>query len=178
MKKVILSLVAFMAFGFANAQDKDGMKFGVKIGFASVNLTAKSSFMGASTSITASETDVFVGGLVDLPIAGKFHVQPELNYVMIKDYNQLQIPILAKYYATDDLHILVGPNLGFAVTNKYSEVYKSFNYGVDFGAGYDITENIVVDLRYNFGLANLMKDGDADNSIKMSAFYIGAAYKF
>ena len=52
MKKIVLSLVAIMAFGFANAQD---VKFGAKLGF---NFSTISSLEGAETKLGLA-----IGGL-------------------------------------------------------------------------------------------------------------------
>lgn len=58
-----------MAFGFANAQEA---KFGVKGGvdFASMR------FEFNSASSTETETGFYIGGLVDVAVSEKFHVQP------------------------------------------------------------------------------------------------------
>ena len=70
MKKIILSIVALVAFGVVSAQ-KD-MKFGVKGGLDMVSVKAT----GASVSLTG----FFVGGFAEFEIADKMVLQPGLNY--------------------------------------------------------------------------------------------------
>ncbi len=72
MKKIVLSLVAIMAFGFANAQD---VKFGAKLGF---NFSTISGLDGAETKLGLA-----VGGLAEIKLNEKFSVQPELMYSML-----------------------------------------------------------------------------------------------
>jgi len=69
MKKIILSIVALVAFGVVSAQ-KD-MKFGVRGGLDMVSYSAS----GASTSLTG----FFVGGFAEFAIADKMVLQPGLN---------------------------------------------------------------------------------------------------
>ncbi len=56
--------------------------------------------------------------------------------------------------------------------------FSSFNYGIELGAAYDITEKIFVEARYSIGLANLFEDAPSGFSSKLSGFYIGGGYKF
>jgi len=172
MKKVILSAVAILAFGFANAQDSKSITFGAKAGFAALSAEAK--FMGASA--TTTDSGFFVGGFAEIAISESFGFKPELLYVAVGDLNQIQVPLHATYEIAKGFGLLAGPNVSFITDAE--EGTKSFNYGVDFGASYDITENLVVDARYNLGLANLVEDGDSDNSLRLSGFYVGVGYRF
>ena len=169
MKKLLMTAAAVFAFGFANAQET---KFGVKAGvdFA----TATASYSGYSAS--ASETGFYGGGFADIEISDAFHFQPEVLYVAVKDLDQVQIPLLAKYKVGEKFGILAGPNLGFFT--KKVEGMKSFNYGIDLGVSYDITENIILDAKYNLGLANLVENAPSGYSAKLHGLFVGAAYKF
>lgn len=169
MKKIILTVAAVFAFGFVNAQD---VKFGVKGGvdFASIHVK----FGGES--FTETETGFYIGGLVDLTVSEKFHVQPELLYVSIKDLDQIQVPVLAKFSVAEKFNLLAGPNLGFIL--DAGEGMKSFNLGLDLGASYDFTENLFVDAKYNLGLTNLIDGGNSDFSSKISGVFVGLGYKF
>ncbi len=169
MKKIILSLVAVMAFGVANAQET---KFGVMAGvdFAS----SKAKFAGFSA--TSSETGFFVGGFADIAISDKFHVQPELLYVSIEDLDQISIPILAKFNVAKSFNVLAGPSLAFIMDT--ADGIKSLNYGFDLGASYDINEQFMIEARYDLGLANLLEGGDSDNSLKLNGVFVGVGYKF
>lgn len=168
MKKLLLA--AFLLAGtLSQAQD---MKFGAKAGFAS--LSGKLTVAGASAS--ASDSGFFVGAFADFPFSEKLSFKPEVLYVAVGDLNQIQLPLHLKYNVAEGFGILAGPNVAFL--SDVADGFKSLNYGVDLGASYDITENLVVDARYNLGLANLVEDGDSDNSYKISGFYVGLGYKF
>ena len=157
MKRLLFAAVAVFAFGFTNAQET---KFGVKAGvdFASVKVEV----MGVSG--TASETGFFVGGFANIGLSEKFSVQPELLNVAISDSNFFSLPILAKYNVAEKFGLLAGPSLNYF--SDFEEDKLKFN--VDFGASYDITEEIEANAKYSLGF------GD----IAVSGIFIGAGYKF
>ncbi|MDI1256263.1 MAG: porin family protein [Flavobacterium sp.] len=168
MKKLLFAAFLLTAT-LSNAQD---MKFGVKAGFASLSSKVKV----AGISANGSDSGFFIGAFAEMPLSETFAFKPELLYVAVGDVNQIQLPLHLKYTIAEGFGLLAGPNLGFITGAE--DGMKSFNYGVDFGASYDISEMLVVDARYNLGLANLVEGGDSDNSLKISGFYVGLGYKF
>ena len=172
MKKIILTVAAIFAFGVANAQD---MKFGVKAGFTSSNFTGDVSGLDANGGF-------YVGGLVDFTISESFHVQPELLYSIegAKDakLNYLRIPIMAKYYVMDGLSLQAGPEIAFKAggDDGIKDAAKSMDYGVGFGAGYELPSGLMFDARYNLGLADISDDSTFE--IKNTSFQIGLGYRF
>lgn len=169
MKKIILTAAAVFAFGFANAQDT---KFGIKAGVDLASL--KVEFDGVSAS--ESETGFYIGGFVDIKVSDKFTVQPALLYVAVKDFDQIQIPILAKIAVGEKFSLLAGPDIGFLM--DAAEGIKSTNFGLDFGASYDVSENISIDAKYNLGLTNLVEDAPSGYSAKVNGIFLGLGYKF
>lgn len=150
--------------------------------FASNVEKTSSSSKSSSNSIIAQNTNTtsksgfFVGiYFTDISLGDKFELQPEIDFVAIKDLNQIQAPILAKYNLADKMDILAGPNLGFLLDAPTG--LKSFNVGVDIGAAYDIAEKININARYGFGLSNLLENPGGSSS-KLSGFQIGLGYKF
>ena len=189
MKKIILSAIAIFTIGFANAQET---KFGVKAGLNLSNLTGDSSDNGVRPSF-------YVGGLVEIKVSDKFVVQPELvyssqgttsksdsNYSLQLGY--LNIPIMAKYIVAEGFGLEVGPQVGFliAASSKgpggsvdVKDQLSGVDFSLGFGAGYDITENFNLGLRYNLGLTKVNKDSVSGSSdVKNSVFQIGVGYKF
>jgi len=157
MKKLLFAAIAVFAFGFTNAQET---KFGAKAG---VDLaTAKVKILG--TTASASETGFFLGGFANIGLSEKFSVQPELLYVAITDLNFVSVPILAKYSVAEKFGIIAGPSLNYFLDAEEDE----FKLNVDFGAIYDITEEIDVNAKYSLGM------GD----VSVSGIFIGAGYKF
>ena len=179
MKKIILSVMAVFAFGFANAQGSDAIKFGVKGGFTSSN------FAGDVTSDPT--TGFYVGGLVDFHVTETFHVQPELLYSAegAKDakVNFLRIPIMAKYYIVNGFSLQAGPELAFkAGGDVISDYLKSMDFGLGIGAGYEMSSGLMFDARYNLGLADLNDfpagSGLETAKITTTSFNIGLGYRF
>lgn len=190
MKKIILSAVAIMAFGFANAQD---VKFGVKGGLNVANLSG-------DVNDNSALVGFHVGGFAEIKVSDKFAVQPELLFSTqgakfdeggsdVKfNLSYLNIPVMAKYFAAEKFSLEAGPQIGFLMSAKakgdggsidIKDEMKSIDFGVNFGAGYDFTENLSAGVRYNLGLANIAKTEAGDNTkVKNSVFSISLGYKF
>jgi opacity protein-like surface antigen len=188
MKKIILSVAALFAFGFANAQE---VKFGAKAG---VNF---STFTGDAEDVDG-KVGFQVGAFAEIKISDKFSVQPELMYTTLgakfdemgttftQTVDYIVLPVMAKFYVADAFSLEAGPQIGFLVGAKIEadgesvdvkEFYNSTDFGLNFGAGYDFTENISAGLRYTLGLSNIAKDS-GDESIQNSNFALALAYKF
>lgn len=169
MKNIFLSVAAFLAFGFVNAQEA---KFGLKAGADFASLHGK--FDG--DSYQDAETGFYAGAFADITVSDKFHIQPELLYVSVNDLDQIQIPVLAKFPVVEDLSLLAGPNVGFLL--NAGEGTKTLNFGLDLGLSFDLNEDFSLDGKYNFGLSNLIEGGNSDFSSKLSGFFFGLSYKF
>ncbi len=175
MKKIILTVAAVFAFGFANAQDGDGAKFGIKAG---LNM---SNFTGDVESDAA--TSFYVGGLVDLAISENFHIQPEVLYSMEGADNAslsyLRIPVMAKYYVMEGFNLQAGPSLAFKVAAEddfTDEATKSMDLGLGIGAAYELPMGLFFDLRYNLGLMDISEVDGAE--IKNTNLQLGLGYRF
>jgi opacity protein-like surface antigen len=184
MKKILLSAVAVLAFGFTNAQ---GVKFGVK---AALNVaTVNGDFEDASSLIGFQ-----VGGFAEIKVSDKFAVQPELMYSTQGasgdnadlNLNYLNIPVMAKFYVAKSFSLEAGPQIGFLLSAKEAgedakDFYSSTDFGLNFGAGFDFTENLSAGLRYNIGLSNVTDYGDIfdeEISAKNGVFSVSLGYKF
>jgi hypothetical protein len=196
MRKVILTAAAIFAFGFANAQDKKDMSFGVKAG---LNVSSINNIDGDGVD-SNSLIGFHVGFLGEFMVSDKFAIQPELLYStqgvelefegekgdLKLDY--IIIPVMAKYYVADAFSLEVGPQVGFLVSAKaksggesedIKDDLKSTDVSLDFGANYDITKNFMVGARYNLGLTRLQKDlSPGESEFKNSVFQLSLGYKF
>jgi hypothetical protein len=194
MRKIILSAIAVMAFGFTNAQET---RFGVKGGLNLSNIT------GGNVDGTKSLVGFHVGGFAEIKIAEKFAIQPELLYSaqgstfeagpFFGDFdvklNYLNIPVLAKYYIVPKFSVEAGPQLGVLLSAKsegedVKDGFKSVDFGFNLGAGFHFTEDLSINLRYTIGLSPIADDADIDNeeeyydSAKNSNLALSLAYKF
>ncbi|MFV8355443.1 porin family protein [Flavobacterium sp. XS1P32] len=205
MKKIILTVAAVCAFGFANAQEA---KFGIKGG---LNLA---SFSGDTDGLDLkSKAGLNVGGFVEVKLSDKLALQPELLFSMqgtnidkfeFSDGNQtfvvdasikmsyINVPIMLKYYAAEKFNLEVGPQVGFLLSAKtvakangneaeddVKDSFESVDFGLNFGLGYDFTKNIAAGVRYNLGLTNIGKTEPGDDlKITNSVFSLSLAYKF
>lgn len=190
MKKIILSALAVFVFGFTNAQE---VKFGLKGGLNVANITG-------DIEDNSSKVGFHVGGFAEIKVSEKFSVQPELLFStqgtkfdfegtnVNFNLSYLNIPIMAKYYVFDKFSLEAGPQIGFLMSAKLAgdgdkldlkDEYKSTDFGVNFGVGYDFTENISAGLRYNFGLSNIAKPIDGEDfKENNSVLSLSVGYKF
>ena len=156
MKKLFLAAFAIVIYTSVNAQT-----FGVKAGLD----FASSKQEGAGVSASGSETAPYFGVFAQIEISEKFKFQGEIH-----------MPLMANYSVSDKFSILAGPAIGLFI--DAADSLNSFNYGIEAGGAYDISESFLVEARYNIGLANLAKDAPDGFSNKLSGFYIGVGYKF
>ncbi|KLT70893.1 MULTISPECIES: porin family protein [unclassified Flavobacterium] len=192
MKKIVLTLVAILAFGFVNAQKT---RFGVKGG---LNV---STFAGGNYWDAKSLVGFHVGGFAEIKIIERLAIQPEVlfstqgaklesfgNSDIDAKLNYINVPVLAKFFITKQFTVEAGPQIGFLTSAKYDsynakDSYKSIDLGFNFGAGYHFTDNVFVNLRYTVGLSNI---GDYDvedaeeyfDSPKNSVLALSLGYKF
>ena len=191
MKKIILAAIAVMAFGFTNAQET---RFGIKGG---VNL---STLTGEYEDDTKSLVGFTVGGFAEIKVIERLSIQPELLYsaqgAKFEDafgkydakLNYLNIPVLAKFYITKQFTVEAGPQIGFLLSAKIDgedakDFYKSADFGFNFGACYNFTDNFSAGIRYTVGLSGVYDNDNDDleeyiDSSKNSNLSIYAAYKF
>lgn len=193
MKKIILSAIAILAFGFVNAQQT---RFGVKGG---LNL---SNWTGGDVEDTKSLVGFHVGGFAEIKIIEKLAIQPEILFStqgtkieggFAGDFdvktNYLNIPVLAKYYIVEKFSVEAGPQLGVLLSAKLDgedvkDSFKSVDLGFNLGAGYNFTDNLSINLRYTIGLSPLADDADIEDegdyydSAKNSNLALSLAYKF
>ena len=169
MKKLILC-AAIAAFGLSNVNAQS--QFGVMAGYA--NITEKISLDG--DSVSGSESGFFIGGLVDITVSEKFHVQPEVLYTNASDLSFLYIPVLAKYMVSEEFSILVGPQANL-ILEEVADGYNSFGVDLTFGTAYNFAENFFAEARYGFEITNRISDG-GDLKDRFNTLHIGIGYKF
>lgn len=195
MKKIILSSILFATLAFsANAQVPD-IKLGAKGGVNFSNIT---------NSDMDSKTGFHIGVLAEAFLGEQFSIQPEIIYssqgAKLKNDNSslklnvdyINVPIMAKYYVADGFNIQAGPQFGFltkaewkgefggiSATEDIKDSLESFDFGVNFGLGYELPVGVFFDARYNLGLTKVNKESiSGEDDGKNSVFQVSVGYKF
>ncbi|WP_346883610.1 porin family protein [uncultured Algibacter sp.] len=181
MKKLLL-VTAITIFGAAtvNAQD---VKFGIKGGLNFATIT------GDNTSKDQIITAFNFGAMAEIKISEKFSFQPEVLYSGqgydtgidsegIIALNYLNIPLIAKYYVTKRLSLEAGPQIGFLLSTKggtqdYKDLFKTTDFGVNFGLGYKLDNGLNFGARYVLGLSNINDVGGMTNKNSVLQFTVG-----
>lgn len=171
MKKLFF-IAAFAVIGLSNV-NAQGVQFGATAGLVIVDPNAEIDGMDVDIN---SETGFYVGLVADLSISDKFGVQPEVVYSRVNDGNGILVPIMAKYNATEKLNIQFGPAFDFTLEDLPSD-FQGVGLSLGAGLGFDITENIFVEGRYNFQL-NDYYTGDFDIQSKSNILTFGIGYYF
>ena len=89
---------------------------------------------------------------------------------------------MLKYKANDEFSLLAGPHFDYLLNEDDREGLKPFGFGLAIGASFDITENVIIDARYSFGLSDRVDDIEEfegfDVTAKFNYLQIGLAYRF
>ena len=201
MKKLFLTAAAVFAFSFANAQDvKYGAKAGLNIssmtGDGTEDVSSKIGFqVGGFAEIKISDKFAIQPELLYSAQGAKAKLSEEgVSIKATQKLAYLNIPVMAKYYVTEGFSLEAGPQLGFLLSAEQEatvsfegesvtdsadnkEDFNSIDFGFNLGAGYDVTENINLGVRYSIGLSNIVKDSE-DFKQNNSNIAIAVGYKF
>ena len=179
--KAGLNLSTIVGDDIDNADMKAGLYFG---GFMNVSLNDRLSFQ--------PELLYSVQGAKDE------YKEEDFSYEETMKLSYLNIPLLLKMSlgASNRVHIYAGPQLGFLLDaeSDYEEVdysgsysgtedikdyINSFEFSLNLGLSFNVSDNLSLDVRYNRGLSNIFdNDGDEDIKAYNSGFQLGAAYTF
>ena len=185
MKKILLAVVLFIAA--STASQAQLVKFGIKAGVNFANQTGDASFEGIELD-KEGITSYHAGLVAEIKLLDRFAVQPELLYSTqgatyknaVEEFKNelgyLSIPVMAKFYLTDSFSLEVGPQASFLLSEKNDfdvENGETFEFAVNAGLGFKITENIFIQGRYSLGLTEASKDADVKNStVQLSAGFL------
>lgn len=188
MKKLFRLFAAACIIGTVSVQAQD-ITFGAKAGLNLANV-------GGDAEDTNMLTAFYVGGFADISLSDQFSVQPELLYSAqgyTQDFagteldvnlNYLNIPIMAKYYVTEELNIQAGPQVGILLSAEVDgtdtkDTTNGVDFGINFGLGYEMESGLRVDARFNLGLGDITDDSDgADSSVTNQVIQVGVGYSF
>src|SRR5690606_37981709 len=213
MKKY-LPFFAIVLFVFTNLNAQSAFRLGAKAGvnFASIG--------GDFTNDTRGLVRFHIGGLTEIPLFNNFSIQPEILYsaqgskrdtratdgpLVETNLNYINIPVVAKYYFTNNFSIMAGPQVGVLVTAKneitpsgfggnaeisetdIKDDIRALDVGVGIGAEYRLPFGIFAQVRYVFGLSNVNDNSEdkvlgyyyfPDVKNHNNVFQISAGYSF
>jgi len=186
MKKLFFAVViTVFTMTSVNAQ-----QFGVKAGLNIASLSMSGSDSNSSLEKYATQRlGLNIGVFAEFEITDEFSFQPELVYSMQGkkyvngddefnfNFDYLNLPLMGKYYVTDEINIQLGPQIGFLMNAEEEtvsggnsdsrDVKKDLNnidFGLNFGAGYKMDNGFFFDARYNLGLSDLADDRDSNDN--------------
>jgi len=178
-------LITTLLFGVLtiNAQDKANPKSngGIKGGY---NLAAVSF---DSEGETGQRHGFHIGIYGESFISKSFSIQPELQYsqqgykttdgssTFTQKLDYINLPVMLKAYPSQNFFLEAGPQIGLAISHKEeydgffsgSQEYdpNSFDWGMNFGAGFKTNSGITFGARYHLGLGDLYNQGKAQNRV-------------
>jgi len=175
MKKIILAALLFVAA--STTTQAQLVKFGVKAG---VNFANQTGDVSTDFDIDKEGITSYHAGLVaEIKLLDRFAIQPELLYStqgatykyaaeeFKNELGYLSIPVMAKFYLTDSFSLEVGPQASFLLSEKDNvdfEDAETFEFGINAGLGFKLTENFFIQGRYGLGLTEASKNADVKNS--------------
>lgn len=201
MKKFLLSAFALTTIASATFAQDGGVELQARAGVNFYNLNQK--FMG-NKSDSKLNTGFHVGLDAAFPLAPEFYIQPGVLFsgkgakAETGDgkllLNYIEVPISFAYkpqLGEGRLILAVGPYVGYALSAKAknpdydldlgsddNDDMKRFDFGGNINFGYEFTRNLFAQINAQLGMANLLPNGDSDNSMKNTGFGISIGYRF
>lgn len=170
MKKlVVATLLLISVFKVSGQEDSD--RIGVDIRVNGDLITLSSGVFGFSGF--NSREDSYDGGtfgvgfglgfgasaVYNFAVTEDISVAPGLGFSKIKfpdlnlSTNQLEIPVISKFEATEDFKVTAGIKYALFLNNEFKTALdKSGNLSIDAGFVYDMDSNLFFELRYAYGL--------------------------
>ena len=192
MKKVFMT-VAFAALAIAGANAQ--VKFGARAGLNLADVAVKYGDVKQESKIRPA---FYVGGLAEYAFNDVTLLDAGLTYsnqgAKYKEGDRalvqhaLNLPVWFKYDFAG-FRPKAGLYAGYILSQQAkadgntetveSDLYNHFDYGIGLGAEYNLSDNgLFFEASYNWGLANLQKDGDSKNYANNRVIQVGVGYKF
>jgi hypothetical protein len=97
-------------------------------------------------------------------------------------FTYLNIPLMFKYYPNSKFFLESGPQVGFLTEarlevnipgvgsgeNDVKSSFKTVDFGLNLGLGYNFSKKVVGNIRYNLGISNMLDTQSGDNSKAMN----------
>jgi len=211
MKKLAL-IIALVSVYITNAQNisyaaKAGLNYGIT---KSSNTDYNNKFDPILATHFGVATEFFISDV--------FAIQPEILFstsgsqrkgtetilLVATDYDvkstvrYLTVPVMAKYYFTNELSLDAGLSIGFLMAAKIDgnikigdrvvtdydnkdikDKYQDTDIGLGFGASYKMESGLFVSTRYNLGLTDIQaEESNNDTTLKNNVFQFSVGFFF
>ena len=162
-------LFTFLFITAITATSAQGLDLGFKLGFNFANVSGIEDFnqrTGLSAGLFAGAK---LGDKIGLQIDALYSQQgAEVGATysdIVQDFNldYISIPVVVKYYLTDNLNIHAGPQMGILLNDEINIIDQAVNKistnNIDWlgtlGIGLDLPLGLRAEARYSFGLTNV-----------------------
>lgn len=165
MKKLLTLLLLFLI----SSVSAQGLDFGLKLGFNFANVSGIDDFQ--------QRTGLSVGLFAGARLGDKLGFQIDALYSqqgaevgntysdIVQDFNldYISIPVVVKYYLSDNLNIHAGPQMGILLNDETSVLNQTFDaieadtldWLGTLGIGLDLPLGLRAEARYSFGLTRV-----------------------
>ena len=182
MKNCYSLLLLFVLFiSNSYSQNFKDISWGAEAGYINGSFTTGNGSYGfLVTGKNGSINGFFVGANAHLNLGQNFIAKPALLYSNTQDLSWLQLPVLVKYYITEQFNFLAGPQLTALIEDTNGGM-NSIGLDIGAGIGFDITENFFLEGRYNFEITDRFSGVSympSGLSGRYNTLNIGIGYKF
>ena len=188
MKKSLILVFAFAALmtwsGTAQAQMQ--MALGIKGGLNFAKLDVDDFSPDSKTGYHAGAFLLFKMSKIGIQPEILFSRQGTSDFGFDFNFDYINIPVIVKIYLIGGLNLQAGPQFGFLSTAELEDdlsntldvkdIYKTTDFSLGLGAGWDLPFGLTIDARYNLGL-NDIGDDAALPSTKNQVIQVSLGYK-
>ena len=178
---LFLMFVLFISNSYAQRNYK-AISWGAEAGYINGTFTSSgnSAYSRLATGESGSISGFFVGVNAHLNFDQNFVIKPALLYSNTQDLSWLHLPVLVKYYITEQFNVLAGPQLTVLIEDTNGGM-NSIGLDIGAGIGFDITEDFFLEGRYNFEITDRFSGVSympSGVSGRYNTLNIGIGYKF
>jgi hypothetical protein len=184
-------------------------RFGIKAGANMAKLNSNN-FSGGNMYDANGKTSINAGLFANIPIGGLLRFQPELLYnsmgakvkattvttgsTLTESYEQdltyISLPLMLQVQSPGGFFVEAGPQVSYLVdatkdgpgeTETENEpIFDKIDIGASAGIGYMSRVGLGIGARYNFGLTNILDEGQSKDGpeLKNRVLSIGLVYQF
>lgn len=177
MKKIVL-FIAFAAFSIYGFSQND--MYGVRAGYNISNLDFEPTVPG--NLVNKHRNGIAIGFFAQYAITESLAFVPEVQFSAEggKENNirldYIQVPLFVKLDIREGFSFGLGPQIGIKA-HDYQDGLKNFAFSALAGIEYMITEEFFADVRYSYGLTNVL-DQFSNTEAKNTNLQIGVGVRF